>query len=184
MSGAGLTLYDASIPAFLGGLRTLSGLIGKAEALVATGAIGEPELIEARLAEDMDPFRRQIQHASDTAKAAAMRLAGRSVPSIADDETTFLELHERIRKTEEILDSVTPDDIVGREDRTIKVNLRRRWITFDGRSYLTEFALPNFFFHVATAYAILRHRGLDIGKLDYLADVARRQTAAAPNPAR
>jgi len=184
MNGTAYTLYDASIPALLGGLRTLSGLLGKAEAFAAAGMISEAELIEVRLAEDMDPFRRQIQHASDTAKAAAMRLVGRSVPSIADDETTFPELRERIGKTEEILHSVTPADFVGSEDRTIKVNLRRRWITFDGRSYLTEFALPNFFFHVATAYAILRHRGLDIGKLDYLADVAHRRAAAAPNPAR
>jgi uncharacterized protein len=176
MSETGFSLYEASIPAFQGGLRTLSGLLDKAEAFVADGKLTEADLVESSLAKDMDPFRRQIQNASDTAKAAAMRLAGRSVPSIEDTETTFAELRERIRRTEEILESVGPADLVGSEDRTIKVNLRRQWTTFDGRAYLVEFALPNFFFHVTTAYAILRHNGVAIGKLDYLSDVTRRRT--------
>lgn len=180
MSGNDFSLYEASIPAFQGGFRTLSSLIDKADAFVATGRISEADLLDARLAPDMDPFRRQIQHASDTAKAAAMRLAGRSVPSLEDSETTLRELRERIRKTEDILQGVSSADLAGAQDNTVKVNLRRRWLTFDGRSYLTEYALPNFFFHVTTAYSILRHLGMDIGKLDYLVDVARRRDGLPP----
>lgn len=180
MSGASFSLYDASIPVFLGGLRTLSGLLDKAEAFVAAGGTTETELLQARLAGNMDPFRRQFQHASDAAKAAGMRLAGRSVPSIEDTETTIVELRGRIRRTEGILHDVSPADLAGGEDRTIKVNLRRRWISFDGRSYLAEYALPNFFFHVTTAYAVLRHVGVDIGKMDYLIDVAARRHDLPP----
>lgn len=180
---AAFSPYHAATPAFRGGLRALSGLIDKAETFAASGRISEADLLDARLAPDMDPFRRQIQHASDTAKAGAMRLAGRSVPGIEDTETTLAELRVRIRRTEDILESVTPADFTGAEDRTINVNLRRRWLRFDGGSYLTEYALPNFFFHVTTAYAILRHLGLDIGKMDYLVDVAARRNALPPGAA-
>lgn len=175
-----LTMHDASISAFLGGFRSLSGLIDKAEHVVASGAMTEAALLDARLADDMDPFRRQIQHASDAAKACAMRLAGRSVPRIEDTETSLAELRERIARTLDILAQVSPADLAGSEARMIKVNLRRRWISFDGRSYLLELALPNFFFHVTTAYAILRHHGVAIGKLDYLVDVARRRESLPP----
>ncbi|MEL1263221.1 DUF1993 domain-containing protein [Pseudoxanthomonas putridarboris] len=175
MSDSSVILHDASVGALLGGLRTLRHLLDKAEECVAAGAITEARLLDARLAEDMDPFRRQIQHASDAAKACAMRLAGRSVPSLDDTESSLHELRERIGKTEEILRQVVPADLVGGEARTIKVNFRRRWVTFDGASYLVEFALPNFFFHVTTAYAILRHLGAKVGKLDYLIDVAHRR---------
>ncbi len=189
MSDTAISMYDVSIAAFLGGFRSLAGLIGKAEGFVASGDITEAALLDARLADDMDPFRRQIQHASDAAKACAMRLAGRSVPRLEDNERTLQELRERIAKTADILAQVSRDDLAGCEGRSIKVNLRRRWLTFDGRSYLLEYALPNFFFHVTTAYAILRHQGVKIGKLDYLVDVAhrreslpRRAGAGASNP--
>ncbi|MDE1174727.1 MAG: DUF1993 domain-containing protein [Parvibaculaceae bacterium] len=183
MSDSAFSMFDASITAFRGGFRSLSGLIDKAEAFVASVASSEAALLDARLAEDMDSFRRQIQHASDTAKACAMRLAGRSVPRIEDTESTLEELRERIAKTLDLLDQVSPEDLAGSENRTIKVNLRRRWLTFDGRSYLLEYALPNFFFHVTTAYAILRHQGLKIGKMDYLVDVAQRRQNLPPRAA-
>ncbi|TDV33812.1 hypothetical protein C7405_11063 [Paraburkholderia caballeronis] len=177
MNDASIDMYDVSISTFRGGFRTLAALLAKAEADVAAGRFEETALLEARLADDMDPLRRQIQHASDAAKACAMRLAGRSVPRIEDNERTLSELRERIARTEALLDLVSRADLIGSGDRVIKVNLRRRWVSFDGRAYLLEFALPNFFFHVTTAYAILRHMGLDIGKLDYLVDVARRRQA-------
>lgn len=175
MSDSSVIPHGVSVGALLGGLRTLRHLLDKAEECVAAGAFTEAWLLEARLAEDMDPFRRQIQHASDAAKACAMRLAGRSVPSLDDTEGSLRELRERIGKTEEILREISPADLAGGEARTIKVNMRRRWVTFDGASYLVEFALPNFFFHVTTTYAILRHLGVKIGKLDYLVDVAHRR---------
>ncbi len=158
-----LNLHDVSIAPLLGGLRTLHHLLDVAEAFVAAGNLTEAALLDARLADDMDSFRRQFQHASDSAKACAMRLAGRSVPGIEDAENSLGELRERIRKTEAILHDVSVEELVGSESRTIKLNMRRRWITFDGRAYLGEFALPNFFFHVTTAYAILRNQGAPIG---------------------
>lgn len=166
-----------SISAFYGGFRTLDGLIDKAEQFVASGKATEAGLLEGRLVDDMDPFRRQIQHACDAAKACVMRLAGRSVQRIEDSEASLEELRQRIATTRSLLALVSHDDLVGSESRTIKVNLRRRWITFDGQSYLLEFALPNVYFHVTTAYAILRHMGVTIGKLDFLTDVARRREA-------
>ena len=175
------TIYDVSIPAFLGGLRSLSWLLDKADEFALKEQFTESELLEARLADDMDSFRRQVQHACDTAKAAAMRLAGRSVPSIEDAESSLQELRERISKTEEILHVLSSVDFVDSENRTIKVNLRRRWVTLAGREYLIEYALPNFFFHVTTAYAILRNQGVQIGKFDYLVDLARRRERGVPD---
>lgn len=175
MSDSSAILHKASVDALLGGLRALRHLLDKAQECVATGTFTEAQLLETRLADDMHPFRQQIQHASDAAKACAMRLAGRSVPSLEDTESSLQELRARVDKTEEILRQVSPADLADAQARTIKVNLRRRWVTFDGASYLVEFALPNFFFHVTTAYAILRHLGAKVGKLDYLIDAAQRR---------
>jgi len=174
-SVSALSMYDVSIPAFQGGLRSLYQLLDKAEEHASRTNIPYNELLEARLYEDMDAFRRQIQHASDSAKAAASRLAGRSVPRFEDTEQSFDELRERVRKTEEILADVSPYELVGSETKSIKVNLRRRWVAFDGYAYLNEFAIPNFFFHVTTAYAILRSKGVPLSKLDYLTDVSLRR---------
>lgn len=168
-------MHDGSVTTFLGGMRTLSGLLSKAKEFVDSGRMSEMDLIEFRLAPDMDPFRRQIQHAGDTAKACVMRLAGRSVPTFKDDETSLHELQERIVKTEELLRSVTPEELQQGAQRIIKLNVRRRWIALDGRAYVIEYGVPNFFFHVTTVYAILRHIGLKIGKLDYLVDFASRR---------
>jgi uncharacterized protein len=163
-----LTLYDASIPIFLRAFGNLSHLIDKAVEYAAAKSMDPGALIESRLAPDMDPFRSQIQRASDTAKGCATRLAGRPVPAFEDTETTFEELQARIAKTVELLETISPDELVESADRTIKINMRHRSVTFDGKTYLFNFAIPNFFFHVTTAYAILRHNGVNIGKLDYL----------------
>lgn len=170
-----LNMYDFSIMPIMGGFRCLRGLIDSAATHVKAGKADEQTILDARLYADMDPFRRQIQHASDAAKACAMRLAGRTVPSMVDDEASFEDLIGRIAKTEDVLAQVSPADLVGSENRVIKLNLRRKWVTFDGLSYVQEFALPNFFFHVTTAYAILRHNGFSIGKMDYLVDVGHRR---------
>ncbi|MBP2238831.1 hypothetical protein J2Z31_005372 [Sinorhizobium kostiense] len=173
---APLSVYDASVCEFLSGLDALRGLLTRAEEFVALGRMVEHDLVEFRLAPDMDPFRSQIQRASDTAKGGVMGLAGRKVPRFEDTEATLGELRQRIDVTVELLQSISPIELAGSEARIIKINLRRRWITFDGRSYLLEFALPNFFFHVTIAYAILRHKGLNIGKLDYLVRVGERRS--------
>jgi hypothetical protein len=116
----------------------------------------------------MDPLPAQVQRASDAAKGCAARLAGIEVPSYADDESTFPALQERIAKTIGFLKSIRPEQLDGSETRVIELKLRANAVTFDGKSYLLGFVLPNFFFHVTTAYDILRHKGVQIGKMDYL----------------
>jgi hypothetical protein len=116
----------------------------------------------------MRPFIFQVQVATDTAKGAAARLAGRDVPSWPDEEKTFADVHGRIRKAIDYLSSFSPQDFEGAETREIKLRLGPHAIDFTGSSYISGFVLPNFFFHVTTAYDILRHNGLAIGKTDFL----------------
>lgn len=163
-----LSLYDASIPVFQRALRNLDAILTKAEEHAAANGIDLAELAAARLAPDMFPLTGQIQSASDSAKFAAARLTGTTGPSFADTETTFGELHARIAKTLDYLASVDPAGFEGAETREIVQKSRRGERHFVGTSYLLTFALPNFFFHVATAYDILRHKGVPVGKSDYL----------------
>jgi hypothetical protein len=128
-------------------------------------------LVNARLYPDMYPLSRQVQIATDVAKAAASRLAGQEPPKFEDNETTFPELLARVDKTLDLLKSFTPDQIDGSEDKTILLPRHDRTSTFTGLAYLTDFVLPNVYFHVTTAYAILRHNGVEIGKKDFLGDV-------------
>ncbi len=116
----------------------------------------------------MHPFPRQIQIASDGAKGAAARLAGIEPPSFPDTETTFPELQARIANTVKFLKSVTPEKLRGAEDRTVTIKFPQGEMSFSGKDFLTNFALPNFYFHVTTAYGLLRHKGIEIGKRDYL----------------
>jgi len=126
--------------------------------------------VGARLAPDMLTLAGQIQRASDSAKGAAARLAGIENPSFADDETTFADLQERIVKTRRFLEGVSAEQIDGSAARSIELNLGTK-VTFRGDDYLLNFALPNFYFHVTTAYDILRHSGVPVGKMDYLGKV-------------
>jgi len=128
-------------------------------------------LLEARLAPDMHPFARQIQIVSDSAKGCAARLAGIEPPSMPDTETTFPELQERIGKTIAFLKSINAEQLTGAEDRTVILKFPQGEMKFSGRDFLTGFALPNFYFHVTTAYGLLRHKGINIGKMDYLGGV-------------
>jgi hypothetical protein len=116
----------------------------------------------------MHPFPRQIQIASDIAKLGAARLAGIDPPSFPDTESTFPELQERIRKTIDFLKSVPEDKYQGAEDRTVVLKFPNRELSFPGRVFLNNFVLPNFYFHVTTAYDLLRHKGIEIGKMDYM----------------
>jgi hypothetical protein len=162
------TIYDASIPTMIGMLQNLSKIIDKAVAQAKAKDIPLQSLLDARLAPDMHPFTRQIQIASDSAKGAAARLSGSEPPSFADTETTFPELQARIAKTIDYLKSVDPAKLAGAEDRQIELKTPNRTLNFTGKQFVTGFALPNFFFHVTTAYALLRHKGIEIGKMDYL----------------
>lgn len=165
---AAFDLYEASVPVFAHALETLSHLLRKAEAHAQSRKLDPASLIEARLAPDMYPLARQVQSAADAAKACTARLAGQKPPSYADTETTFDELQARIAKTLDFIRSVDPALISSAIGRTIEVPLPSGSKSFSGRGYLLNFCLPNFFFHVATAYGILRHKGVELSKLDYL----------------
>lgn len=163
-----LSMYTASIPVFLRMLGNLSAIIDKAAVHAETKKIDPTVLIRDRLAPDMLPFSFQIQTATDLAKSCAARLGGLEAPKFADTEATFPELKERIAKTVAFLQSVTPAQIDGTEERSITLTLRVGELKFKGQDYLLYFALPNFYFHVTTAYAILRHNGVELGKADFL----------------
>ncbi len=163
------TLYDASIPVFVNSLRNLSALLDKAEAHASANGVALQTYLDARLAPDMHPLTRQIQIASDGAKGAVARLAAIETPSFPDVETTWPELKARIEKTIDFLKSIKPDQIAGGEDRTVELPLPGGAMTFTGADFLARFALPNFMFHVVTAYGVLRSQGVPLGKMDYLA---------------
>ena len=163
-----LSLYQASVPVLVRGLNNLSAILGKAAVHAEAKKIDPAVFINARLTPDMFPLARQIQSASDSAKGCAARLAGVGIPSYADTEATFPELQERIAKTIAFLQSVNAGQIDGGDDRAVTIRLRGGEVHFTAQSYLLSFALPNFFFHATTAYAILRHHGVEIGKVDYL----------------
>lgn len=163
-----LSLYQASIPALTRILKNLSAILEKAATYAETKRIDPSVLINARLAPDMYPLSRQVQIASDGAKGCVARLAGIEVPSYPDIETTFPELQARIAKTIAFAESITASQCKDSETRTITLKLRDKEIHFTGESYVFNFVLPNVYFHVSIAYAILRHNGLDIGKADYM----------------
>jgi hypothetical protein len=163
-----LSLYQASIPAFLRILDNLSKILAKAEAHAAAKKIDPSVFVNARLAPDMLPFSRQIQIATDAVKGCGARLAGIEVPSFPDTEITFAELQERIAKTVGFLKGITPEQMKGDEERAIHLKVAGNELSFPATVYLFSFVIPNFYFHVTTAYALLRHNGVEIGKMDFL----------------
>jgi hypothetical protein len=163
-----LSMYQASVPTFIRMLGNLSAILEKAEKYASEKKIDLAVFVNARLAPDMFPLSRQIQIASDGVKGCAARLAGIEVPSWPDTETTFPELQARIKKTMDFLKSVSASQIDGSEDRTVTLKLRGKDVSFKGLPYLFGFVIPNFYFHVSAAYAILRHNGVEIGKMDFL----------------
>jgi hypothetical protein len=163
-----LSMYQASIPVFIRAFGNLSAILDKGVEHAKTAKLDPATLIEARLFEGMSPLPAQIQRASDTAKGCAARLGGIEAPKFPDEEKTFADLQARIAKTVEFLKSVKPGQIDGSEGKEISFNAGKTTLNFTGQSYLLNFALPNFFFHVTTAYDILRHKGVPVGKTDFL----------------
>ncbi len=161
-------IYEASIPPLIRGLENLSRILDKAVTQAKSEDRDLNSLLEGRLAPDMFPFTRQVQIVSDTAKGCAARLAGSEPPSYPDEEKTFPELQQRIAKTIAYLNSFRPEQFEGADARTVTLKFPNRSMSFSGRDYLTNFVLPNFYFHITAAYAILRHDGINIGKMDYL----------------
>ena len=166
-----LSMYQASVPAFCQILAALGNVLDKAEAHAAARKIDPALLIAARLAPDMFPLGRQVQIACDFAKGAVARLAGLEPPGWGDDEKTLAELRGRTRKTADYVQEFRPDQIDGSETREVTLKVGPNMRTFKGQSYLLQFVMPNFFFHTTTAYAILRHNGVELGKRDFMGQV-------------
>jgi hypothetical protein len=163
-----LSMYDASVPALKHMLNNLAAILKKSAEHAASKKIVPGVLINARLFPDMLPLLKQVQIATDQAKGCAARLAGVDIPKFEDNETTFDELQARIAKTIDFLDGFKANQIDGSEVREITFQLHETKLEFTGQQYLLNWVLPNFYFHVTTAYNILRHNGVDIGKRDFL----------------
>lgn len=163
-----ISMYAASVPRLVGMLRNLDAILAKAQAHAVAKKIDPAVLLAARLFPDMLPLAKQVQIASDHAKGAVARLAGVEVPRFEDDEQSFEELQARLAKTIAFVESFSAGQIDGSEEREIALKIGGREMTFKGMPYLLGFALPNFYFHVVTAYDILRHSGVEIGKRDYI----------------
>jgi len=161
-------MYQASAPRFASMLRNLSALLDKGQAYCDARKIEPAAISGARLYPDMYPLTRQVQIACDTAKGAVARLAGVEIPKHEDTEQSFAELKGRIAKTLDFIGSVKPASIDGAEEREIVLKMRGGERKFSGLQYLLGFAYPNFYFHVTTAYNILRHNGVEIGKTDFI----------------
>jgi hypothetical protein len=163
-----MTMSQVSVPLFVRGLKVLSTLLAKGEEFAAQQGMVPEALLAARLADDMFPLSAQVQRASDASKLAVQRISGVESPKFPDDETSFQQLQERIAKTIAWLESVPGAELDAGKDRTVALNWGSFSASFEGQDYLLSFALPNFYFHVVTAYDILRNQGVKIGKLDYL----------------
>lgn len=164
-----ISMYRVAVPPLLQILKGLSIVLDKAAAHCEQRKIDPAVLLTMRLYPDMFTTTRQVQIATDQAKGCVARLAGVEVPVYADDETSFAELKARVAKTTDFVKSFPPERIDGSETKEITLTIGGRTLNFDGQTYLVNFVLPNFYFHAATTYGILRHCGVEIGKRDYLA---------------
>ena len=163
-----VSMYQASIPTITRALNNLAAVLEKGAAHAEAKKFDASALVESRLFPDMFPLAKQVQIASDSAKGGAARLAQAQPPAFEDNETTFAELIERCKKTVAYLETLKPEQIDGGEDRTVTWQTRSATKSMQGQPYLLNHVLPNVFFHVATAYDILRHNGVEIGKQDFL----------------
>jgi uncharacterized protein len=163
-----LSMYESSVPVLKHVLTSLAAILRKAADHAASRKIDPGVFVSARLYPDMFPLAKQIQIATDQAKGCTARLAGVDIPKFEDNETSFDELQARIARTVEFLDSITPGQLDGSEERDIELQTRDKILAFKGKDYLLNWVYPNFYFHVTTAYNILRHNGIEIGKKDFL----------------
>jgi uncharacterized protein len=166
-----LSMYQAAVPTISRALENLAAVLEKAAQQVDAKKFPPEAYVNARLFPDMFPLSKQVQIASDIAKGGCARLAQVEAPAFEDNETTFAQLAERARKTVKFLETLKPAQIDGSEEREIVLKMRDATRTFKGQGYLLHFVLPNFFFHASTAYDILRHNGVELGKRDFLGQV-------------
>jgi uncharacterized protein len=163
-----ISMYQASVPSLIRAIDNLVVILAKGAADAENRKIDPTVLINSRLYPDMLPLSKQVQIVSDVARRGAARLAGVEAPAMADNETTFPELIDRLKKTNAFLATLTPTQIDGSETKAIALPMGKETINFEGLTYLLSFVLPNVYFHVTTAYNILRHSGVKLGKLDFL----------------
>ena len=163
-----ITLYQASVPVIQKSLTALKGVLAKGAAHAEAKKIDESVFLSSRLSPDMFPLMRQVQIAADFGKGPVARLAGVEVPKYDDTEATFAELAARIDKTLAFVGTFTAAQIDGQEDRDIQLTIAGNPVNFKGQPYLLHFAIPNLYFHMSMAYAILRHNGVDVGKRDFI----------------
>jgi uncharacterized protein len=163
-----VSMFQASVPVFIRALNSLSGILQKGAAHAKALKIDEAVLLHSRIYADMFPLVRQVQIATDTARAGAARLAGVEHPAYEDNEATFAQLVTRIQKTVKYLETLQPAQIDGSEDKTISWQSRSSTKSMQGQPYLFSHLLPNVYFHVTTSYNILRHNGVEVGKKDFL----------------
>ena len=163
-----MSMYQASVPPFTRTLKALAAILDKAQAHCEAKKIDPSVLLNFRLYPDMFNFTKQIHIAADQAKGCVARLAGQEPPKYEDNETSFAQLKDRIERTIAFINGFKPEQIDGTEDKDIKLTMGSRTMEFTGISYLQGFVTPNVYFHCATAYNILRHNGIEIGKKDFL----------------
>lgn len=163
-----MELYDVSIAPLQRNLNNLSHLLKQGEQFASLNNIDPQVLLQSRLAIDMYPLLKQVQLVSDMSKGAGARLAGLEIPVFADDETSFEALYARIDRTAAFLSQITPTQLVGADQKQVVLTIRQVDLTFTGLDYLEKWVMPNVYFHVTTAYNILRHVGVPLGKTDYL----------------
>jgi hypothetical protein len=163
-----ISMYQSSVPVFVKILGNLKAILQKGEAFAVARKIEPAVLLNSRLYPDMFALTRQVQIAADVAKGACARLTGQEIPKYEDTEATFAELYARIDKTIAYISSFKSDQLDGQEERDITILPGGKEMHFKGQAYLLHWALPNFYFHVMATYAILRHNGVDVGKMDYL----------------
>jgi uncharacterized protein len=163
-----ISMYQASVPPLIRSLNNLIVILEKGAAHAESRKIDPAVLINSRLFPDMFSLAKQVQIASDVARRGVARLAGVDAPKFEDDETTFAELIARLQKTTIYLETISPDQIDGSEEKPIALPMGDQTINLEGLPYLLTFVLPNVYFHVTTTYNILRHSGVELGKLDYL----------------
>ena len=163
-----LSMHAISAPVFARMLKNLSAILAKAEQQAKTKGYDPSVLLSGRLAPDMFPLTKQVQIATDHAKGAVARLAGHTPEAIEDTETSFAEVQARIAKVVAIVEGYKPEQIDGSEDREVSVKIPNAELKFSGLDYINQWAMPNFYFHITTAYAILRANGVELGKRDFL----------------
>ncbi|MGH8506780.1 MAG: DUF1993 domain-containing protein [Stenotrophobium sp.] len=163
-----ISMYQASAPVFIRALGNLTHILAKGAAYAEARKIEPAVLLNSRLYPDMFPLTRQVQIATDTTKGCVARLAGIEPPKFEDTEATFAELDARVHKTIDFIKTFKPEQIDGTEQKSVTLKMRNGEMTFQGLPYLQGFVVPNLYFHIATAYDILRHNGVELGKMDFL----------------